>query len=256
MKQKINHTEIQKNLFEVSVDFRDLEIDKSEIERTLGYKENGIPQHFSEMIDEIVARLSGMCMARGGYRILEIEVSREKAGGFFIDGILFRTDKIVTSQLKGSEKAALFVATIGTDAEKWSKELMMQGDPVMGYLADTVASVTVEALTDLLHDIIGSEMGKQGLNITNRYSPGYCNWPVSEQHLLFSLLPRDFCGITLNESALMSPVKSVSGIIGIGSGVIRRDYLCDRCGVKDCTYRSKRESNIRPDATKEKLSGG
>jgi hypothetical protein len=52
---------------------------------------------------------------------------------------------------------------------------------------------------------------------------------VSDQHDLFSLLPEDFCGIRLTESAMMVPVKSVSGIIGIGPGVERVDYQCKNC---------------------------
>ncbi|MCK7538940.1 MAG: hypothetical protein MZV63_52410 [Marinilabiliales bacterium] len=47
--------------------------------------------------------------------------------------------------------------------------------------------------------------------ITNRFSPGYCGWDVAEQHKLFSFFKDNFCGITLTESALMNPVKSVSG---------------------------------------------
>jgi hypothetical protein len=138
--------------------------------------------------------------------------------------------------------------------EKWSKELLTTGEPAMGYIVDTVASVTVENVTNVLHDFIGSEMNKHGLKITNRYSPGYCNWSVSEQHLLFSLLPPNFCGIMLNDSALMTPIKSVSGIIGIGSRVKRKEYICDKCGVKDCTYRSTRSERLIRKGTEVKVS--
>jgi hypothetical protein len=64
---------------------------------------------------------------------------------------------------------------------------------------------------------------------------------VAEQHALFALLPPQFCGISLGESALMHPVKSVSGIIGVGPEVKYSDYLCDVCNVSDCTYRRYHE---------------
>jgi hypothetical protein len=38
----------------------------------------------------------------------------------------------------------------------------------------------------------------------------------------------------------MVPVKSVSGIVGTGVAVERRDYRCDRCGVEECVWRSIR----------------
>jgi hypothetical protein len=61
---------------------------------------------------------------------------------------------------------------------------------------------------------------------------------VKDQFKLFSLLPENFCGIRLTDSALMIPIKSVSGIIGIGENVERKNYPCEICNMKDC-YRKK-----------------
>jgi cobalamin-dependent methionine synthase I len=124
--------------------------------------------------------------------------------------------------------------------ENWAKELLLSGEPLLSYVVNTVASIVVEKAVDFLHDHIREQMKERGLKITNRYSPGYCNWPVSEQQFLFSLLPENFCGITLTESSLMLPIKSISGIIGIGSLVKMKEYICDKCGIKECTYRAKR----------------
>lgn len=233
-------TEIQKDVFELTIDFNDLTIDRREIESTIGYRENKIPEHFSKFVDEIIKELPVRCIIRAGYRILEIKKPNYRIDGLTIADTFFKTDKIVTGQIKKSEWIVLFVTTIGSEMEKWSKQLLINGDPVMGYLVDMIASLTVESVTDYLHDYIGELMHKKGLKITNRYSPGYCNWAVSEQHLLFSLLPPNFCGITLTESALMIPIKSISGIIGVGHQVKRKEYICEKCGVKDCTYRAKR----------------
>ena len=81
------------------------------------------------------------------------------------------------------------------------------------------------------------EMISGGKKITNRYSPGYCGWDVAEQHKLFQLIPDNFCGVRLNESSLMNPEKSVSGIIGIGENVKYNPYTCRICDMKDCIYR-------------------
>jgi hypothetical protein len=233
-------TENQKDVFELTIDFNDLTIDRREIEFTIGYRENKIPEHFSEFVDEIIKELPTRCIIRAGYRILEIKKNDYRIGGLTIADTFFNMDKIVTGQIKKSEWIVLFVCTIGSEMEKWSRQLLNNGDSVKGYLVDMIASLTVESVTDYLHDYIGELMLKRGLKITNRYSPGYCNWAVSEQHLLFSLLPPNFCGITLTESALMVPIKSISGIIGAGHQVKRKEYICDKCGVKDCTYRAKR----------------
>ena len=243
MNYSLKQIEVQKDLFEIVIDFNDLTIESKEVELALGYTENKIPKHFSMLIDEIITELPKRCSIRAGYRVLGLNRSVEKKDGLFIADTFFKMDKIVTGQIKKSEKAALFVCTIGSGMENWSKQFLINGDAAMGYLVDCIASVTVESVTNLLHDFIENEMMKTGLRITNRYSPGYCNWSVSEQHLLFSLLPPNFCGITLTESALMLPIKSVSGVIGIGSKVKRKEYTCDKCGVKDCTYRAIRRNS-------------
>ncbi|RPI00292.1 MAG: hypothetical protein EHM64_17280, partial [Ignavibacteriae bacterium] len=58
---------------------------------------------------------------------------------------------------------------------------------------------------------------------------------------LFSFLPKRFCGVALTESALMIPIKSISGIIGVGEHVNYKPYFCDECGRKDCTYKAFRK---------------
>lgn len=237
----LHETEIEENAFEVSMEFSDLPFDRTEIELTLGYSDGEIPVHFAGMIDEAVEQLPKRCEIRAGYRVLDAEKPKGRVDGMVVGGMFFNMDKIVTSQLKKSTQAALFLATIGPSMEEWSKHLLKEEDPALGYIADVAASVAVETVTDLLHDHVGKRMLSRGMKITNRYSPGYCNWSVAEQHLLFSLLPNDFCGVSLSESALMHPIKSVSGIIGIGTDVKWKDYICDRCGVKDCTYRAKRQ---------------
>lgn len=236
----LRETKIEKHAFEVSIGFEDLQFDRTEIELTLGYSDGEIPVHFAGMIDEAVRQLPKRCDIRAGYRILDVQRPPARVDGLVIGGTFFNLDKIVTGQIKKSTQAALFVATIGPAMEEWSRQLLKGADPALGYIADVAASTAAEAVTNRLHDHVGERMRSMGLNITNRYSPGYCNWPVSEQHLLFSLLPKDFCGVTLSDSALMHPIKSVSGIIGIGPDVKWRDYICDRCGVKDCTYRQTR----------------
>ncbi len=236
----LNETEIEKDVFEVSMEFDDLTLERTEIELSLGYSDGEIPVHFSGMIDEALLQLPRRCEIRAGYRILDVEKPAGRIDGLVVGGKFFKMDKIVTGQLKKSTQAAFFVATIGSSMEEWVRNLLKHDDPALGYIADVAASAAAEAVTNLLHDHIGERMLSSGLKITNRYSPGYCNWSVSEQHLLFSLLPENFCGITLSESALMHPIKSVSGIIGIGPDVKWRDYICDHCGVKDCTYRQTR----------------
>ena len=236
-----SQTEITKDTFEVNINFKDLIIDRNEINIMLGYDNGNVHEHFNEMIDQVLTKLPALCGIKAGYRIVDSQKFHDRSDGLLIGGKFFELDKIVTGQLKKSDSMALFACTIGPKMENWSKEEIEKGDPAFGYIINSIASVTAESVTNYLHDFIGEQMSENDLNITNRYSPGYCNWQVSEQQLLFSFFPKNFCGIKLTETSLMLPIKSVSGIIGIGKDVKYKDYICDKCKIKDCTYRSKRK---------------
>jgi hypothetical protein len=118
---------------------------------------------------------------------------------------------------------------------------MKDGDLLTGYIYDVAGSVIVDAAADFMQNELELSVNLSGKKITNRYSPGYCGWYVAEQHKLFQLVPDNYCGIRLTESALMDPVKSISGIIGIGANVKMNPYTCGLCEMKNCVYRKKKE---------------
>jgi len=245
MSNNLTQVEISPGLFEVKINFEDITVNKSEIELSLGYSRGKIPFHFSDQVETVLSQLSQHCKIRAGYRILDVSLPSDSQEGLYLGNRYFDMQKIITGQLKKSEQAALVVCTIGSEMEEWTTKLLKDGDALMSYIVDLVASVTVESVCDVLHDHIDVQMQKKEKKITNRYSPGYCNWSVSEQKKLFSFFSKGFCGITLNESSLMTPIKSVSGVIGIGTNVKRVDYVCDTCGIKDCTYRATREAGAK-----------
>ena len=235
----VAHSENYIPAFDVKINVDNLKISIEDICSRMSGNITSLDAHFQNSINDIFLLLPEKCHICAGYVIYPVYYEGTGKGDFSIGDAHFNMGKIVRSQLKKSSQIAIFACTIGPGMENWSKQVMQSGDPAQGYLIDMTASAVTEKTVDYLHDFVGSEMKKQNLNITNRYSPGYCDWPVSDQHLLFSMLPENFCGIRLSESALMQPIKSVSGIIGIGSNVEFRDYLCDRCNIKDCTYHEK-----------------
>jgi len=235
---------------EVVIAPADIFINKDDVLRTLGYPAGRIDKHFGKTIDDVLARLPGLCDPKAGYGVIDVRFKKGRSDGFFAGENFFTTDRIVARQLRHAEYAALFVCTIGPGMETWSRQSFHDNDPVLGHFIDTVASMAVEQAVGILHDHIGHVMAERDMKITNRFSPGYCGWPVAEQQQLFSCFPDGFCGISLTESSLMVPVKSVSGIIGIGIDVDRKDYICDRCSRKECSYRTYKLARSR----KEKRS--
>ena len=133
-----------KDVYEVRLDFKDIIISTDEIALSLGYDDGMIPEHFREMVDEILSQVPRRCKIKAGYRILDLKKPIERNDGIFIDEIFFKMDRIVTSQLRRAEKAAVFVCSIGTGMETWAKQMLRTGEPAMSYFVDTIASVTTE----------------------------------------------------------------------------------------------------------------
>ena len=213
-------------------------VTREKIAKILGYGETALPEHFAELIDAIVRKLPEKCSISAGYRMVTISDEMQRKDGLMAEEVFYTMQPIITSQLRKADKAALFVCTISSEMEEWAAQLFSNGDAVNGHFVDTIASAAVENAADLLHTYIEAKVREEGMGVTNRYSPGYCGWPVNEQQYLFGALPKGFCGISLTDTSLMVPKKSVSGIIGIGKNVMKEAYFCDRCGNTTCTYRA------------------
>ena len=162
------------------------------------------------------------------------------ASQLLLEGRIFHLERMVWSALRKSTEIALFVATCGQEVELLSKQLMREGYALESLIVDLIGSEIAEYVADTVHKKIESDASSAGLKITNRYSPGYCNWPVSDQQQLFSLLGQNTCNIRLTASSLMVPIKSVSGMVGIGEQVHFRGYTCSNCDAEHCLYRDKK----------------
>lgn len=151
----------------------------------------------------------------------------------------FDMGKIIERQLHGSEAYALFIATAGVPYETYQQRLKDAGDMVRVYIADALGSVIAEKCADQMEQHLQESIDKLGWRHTNRFSPGYCGWHVSQQQLLFPLFDGHTCGVRLTDSSLMLPIKSVSGLIGLGTDVRRLEYTCGLCNFEKCYKRRK-----------------
>lgn len=149
----------------------------------------------------------------------------------------FDMGKIIRRQLRGSEAYTLFICTSGTEYEAYLQRLKDNGDMVRVFIADALGSVIAEHCADQMEICLQESIDKLGWRHTNRFSPGYCGWHVSQQQLLFPLFGGQTCGVSLTESSLMVPIKSVSGIIGLGEKVRKLEYTCGLCDFKQCYKR-------------------
>jgi len=140
---------------------------------------------------------------------------------------------------------ALFAVTLGNKFGKKITDLFSKKEFALAYMLDAIASEAVDNAARFMEEhfhkyLTGKKLIPPGAKVL-RYSPGYCGWHLSGQkHLLGALKPKEI-GVTFNESYLMEPLKSVSGVLVAGPEEIHRiqnNYIfCKSCATRSCQKR-------------------
>ena len=82
-------------------------------------------------------------------------------------------------------------------------------------ILDAIGSETADAVADVLHhDVLTKLALSEEFTITPRFSPGYGDWPVTVQGEILQVCGGSQIGISVNDSFLMQPRKSVSAVLG------------------------------------------
>lgn len=103
-------------------------------------------------------------------------------------------------------------------------------DMIYKLFLDSWGTAFVEMAYIWLKSEIAKELSKDGLHITHSFSPGQNDIPMEMQKVIFGHLDPGKIGVTLNDSYMMHPKKSISGIIGVGGSCnISKIRPCDIC---------------------------
>lgn len=123
--------------------------------------------------------------------------------------------KDIGEWMKNCGKILLFAATIGIGIDRLI-HLYSSVSPSKAVIYQAIGAERIEALCDTFCSEIGSEMSDKGISVTERYSPGYGDLEISVQKDIFRTLEcTKNIGVTLTDSCLMIPSKSVTAIIGL-----------------------------------------
>jgi hypothetical protein len=150
-------------------------------------------------------------------------VSKRSLDKIEIDGREF-TSRVLAKNLEHIERVFPYILTIGDTLEK---------------TASCSESITTKLVFEAVGDIaLGSALAhiqrhiseQYRLETTSQMGPGQLDWPIEQQIELFSILGRvkDTIGVTLTESLMMVPRKSISGIIFPTEETFISCQLCER----------------------------
>jgi Vitamin B12 dependent methionine synthase, activation domain len=187
-----------------------------------------------ESAERIIAEAQTWLRPKGIFAVYAIADLAPRA--LRIGGATIRGD--VGDFLRGSRRVAVFMVTAGGEIKERAEAAARRGDAFGGLALDTAGSWAAEAAAEALTARLAAHL-EPGESFTLRYSPGYCGMALEEQKTLFRLAPAERVGITLLPSLLMQPLKSISGIIGMGPQELVGVHLspCERCPQPGCHMR-------------------
>lgn len=213
-----------------------MELDIREALRYLGVWGEPGPELRSQMT-QVAAKLTGEITPRYAYRVFDLERS---GGGFALAGtptVLAGTT--AERMLGGSHKAAVLGCTLGARFDRMLAEAQAR-DMARAVMLDACAGALVEAGCDAAQEELAGRF--PGEYLTDRFSPGYGDLPLSLQGELCALLdaPKRL-GLHVTDSCMLNPVKSVTAVIGIAhSPQPARVRGCGFCTMRNtCTMRKE-----------------
>jgi hypothetical protein len=146
----------------------------------------------------------------------------------------------ISKILTGSKIAILYIFTLGNRIDQVISEESKSGNTLSAIIMDAITT----SMLDTLDDYVGKRIKRKGIEQPNwcatcSYSPGQYKWTIEEQKKIFEMIDGNSIGVELNESYLMLPFKSISGVYGFGpeERIDRTRVACDLCPRENCIGR-------------------
>ena len=193
-----------------------VEPDYNELYRYAGFSRQALADftdiQMKELADEAVAAVSECMNCRSVYAEFPLE---------FMEGdrISF-AGKLLTSHhlmlnLHDCHAVYLFAATLGPAVDKLIQR-ESRINPAKAVMLQAAGAMFIEKYVDLLQDFLRKQQEEKGCLLRPRYSPGFGDVPLTVQKTFFELLEcQKNLALTLNDSLIMSPEKSVTAFVGI-----------------------------------------
>lgn len=215
-------------------------VDRKEVWRYLGYPVGASPNSaLAPIIDYWIDQAAEVAKPRAVYLVLPVLERQPRR-------IRLRTAQ-GTTDFQGAigeflgpvSCVAVFIATASAGIEALASELLRGGEELAALVVNAVGSERAEAAEAAVISQLRARAAARDFSPTLPYSPGYCGMKLTEQRKLFELFRGKTAGVRLTEDCLMRPIKSVSGLIGLGPAheIAIHGSPCDRCELYTCAMR-------------------
>ena len=190
-----------------------IDVNRNEIYRYLGYRGITPTPEVEEKVEKCVRKLQEAVSPRSFYRFFPLE-TEAKSEVLRFAGITVESEGLARN-LRGCSEICMMAATIGPGVDLLIRraEVVNMADAVIYQAA---GAAMAESFVDAVNESIRGQALERGLFCRPRFSPGYGDFSLEHQRDFSRILemPKTV-GITLADSLLMSPSKSVTAVIGL-----------------------------------------
>jgi hypothetical protein len=192
-------------------DNKDFSPDLNEVARYLGYRRVTSPDtNVGALMEKAAREMQTVMKPQAVFEIFDLSMVNQELR--FADVTLHSCD--LSRNLDSCSKVALLAATIGPQVDALIRRHSSL-DPVYASILQATGAMYIEELVDLVNSEIKKIAAAQGLKTRPRYSPGYGDVPLQVQKDFFRLLPCTRIGLTLMDTLIMAPEKSVTAFVGL-----------------------------------------
>jgi hypothetical protein len=217
-----------------------IELEKERVLDRIGYGQAANPSpRIVSMVEDYVEHYHDFVVPSYSYVVRPVLGGGGKQTDIGASGKL--ESAVLARLMTRCEYAIIFAMTIGDYLEQISAQLSQNNMVLQSTVLDAIGSGAVEKFAAIFQETVNEMAAARRMVASRRFSPGYCDWDVSQQTIIFDALGDDTAGVELTANMLMMPRKSISGIIGIGQPGrdIEKYNPCTTCGKRDCPGRRK-----------------
>lgn len=145
----------------------------------------------------------------------------------------------LAKNLSGCRRVVIFAATLGIETDRYLQKCSLIS-PASALIAQGTGAAAIEEWCDEICEILASE--KAPMYLRPRFSPGYGDLSLSIQKDIISVLDCNRkIGLTLTDSLMLTPTKSVTAFVGLGENRENCTGVgCTACDLKNCAFRKKK----------------
>lgn len=228
-----------------------IKTDKKEIYRYLGYRGSEPDPNVAAAVDQCLDQLQSAVTPRYVFRKFEVEHisgageadgadgadSADGAELLRIAGTEIRS-RALARNLRGCRQAYLMAATLGMGPDRLITRASVS-QMSRAVILQAAAAAMIEAWCDEVNRMIIREASSQGLHCRPRFSPGYGDFSIDHQRDFAQILRlQKEIGLSLTQTLLMMPSKSVTAVIGLSD--VKSECLlqgCEMCSKRrECAF--------------------